>query len=709
LETGGTLPDSWGEGQWGSNTATFTYPVTGIEGTKAIRVDMTAYTDGDAKWYFADVPVTAGATYVFSDNYISNLDTEADLQYTTADGTTNYLYLGIVPASTATTTKLFTFTMPANTVSASVFHLIAEVGYLVTDNYSLVEQVENGGTDTTPPSVEITFPTNASSVTGTTTVTATASDPSSPSGQVTTGVSGVQFVLDGVNFGAEDIVSPYSIEMNANEGTHILSAKARDAAGNMATSSPVSFIVTAAGGGDTTAPTATITSPADGSTLSGKNTISASSTDNVDVTGVMLLIDNVAIGAEDTLAPYDFLWDTTAATNGTHSLTVSSRDTSNNVTISSPVSVTVNNIPFADTTPPSVRLVAPQDGTAVATTTTLSFDVTDDIGVLGVSLFIDGIQVGVEKTNTPYDFLWNTSSYTNDSHIVYAKARDAAGNTATSTSASLTVNNIVLPPNLIGNPLLETVGANGDPSGWFRGNWGTNTATFTYPTPGLDNAKAATIEMTNYVSGDAKWYFANVPVTGGKIYSYTDTYLSTVPTEITAQMQTATGTMYLYIDTAPASPEWKTETLNIPVPQGVTSLSIFHSIGENGTLSVDNFSLTLGSTPVPASLLFTRGLVSLSFDDGWITQYADAFPILSAAGIQGTFYIISKETMNANPTELIQNPFLDTAGTNGDPANWFRGGWGTNTVSYTYPITGADGGSAAKIVVSDYANGDAKW
>lgn len=699
VETGGELPDSWSKGGWGANTAALTYPVAGIDGAKAMRVDIAEHTNGDAKWYFSHVPVKGGTTYIFSDSYLSDIESEADVQYQTASGTTSYLYLGPIPASTSTTTKSFTFTMPADAVTATVFHLIAKTGYLITDNYSLSENIVTPA-DTIPPTVSITSPTEGSSITGTSTVTATAAD--------NVGVSGVQFILDGSALGEEDIASPYSAPIIAGAGSHTLSARARDAAGNTATSTAVSFTVTESGVDDTIAPTSAITSPAEGSTISATTTISVNASDNVGVAGVALYVNNAMVGLEDTTAPFEFFLDTNAYANGTYSIIAKARDAANNVTPSAPVSVTITNTPLSDETAPEVHLILPLDGSAVATTTSLSFGATDNVGVAGVSLFIDGLQVGAEDTVSPFEFAWDTTSYTNDSHSVYAKARDAAGNSATSTTASLTVNNIVLPPNLIENPLLETAGTNGDPSGWFRGSWGTNNAVFTYPTVGMDDGKAATVNMTNYVSGDAKWYFADVPVTGGKTYSYTDSYRSTVMTDIVAQMRTPSGIIYQYIDTVPASADWKTESFNIAVPAGVTALTIFHSIYENGTLSVDNFSLTQGSTPLPPSQLFSRGMISLSFDDGWITQYADAFPILSAAGITGTFYIISQETLNANPTELIANPTLETIGTNGDPENWFRGGWGANTAVHTYPVAGVSG-NAAKLEVTNYANGDAKW
>src|SRR5436309_11612894 len=84
--------------------------------------------------------------------------------------------------------------------------------------------------DKTPPTVTITSPANGTTVFGTVTVSAMATD--------NVGVAGVQFKLDGVNLGAEFTTAPYSISWDtttSSNRSHILRAVARDAAGNQAT------------------------------------------------------------------------------------------------------------------------------------------------------------------------------------------------------------------------------------------------------------------------------------------------------------------------------------------------------------------------------------------------------------------------------------------------------------------------------------------
>ena len=91
---------------------------------------------------------------------------------------------------------------------------------------SVVVTVNNATSDTTAPSVSFTAPASNSTVSGTITVSANASD--------NVGVAGVQFRLDGAALGVEDTNSPYSVSWNtstATNGSHQLTAVVRDAAG----------------------------------------------------------------------------------------------------------------------------------------------------------------------------------------------------------------------------------------------------------------------------------------------------------------------------------------------------------------------------------------------------------------------------------------------------------------------------------------------
>jgi chitinase len=102
----------------------------------------------------------------------------------------------------------------------------------------------SGPGDTQPPTVSLTAPSNGATVSGSSvSVAANASD--------NVGVAGVQFKLDGANLGAEDTTSTYGITWDttaASNGSHALTATARDAAGNTATSASINVTVSNSGG-----------------------------------------------------------------------------------------------------------------------------------------------------------------------------------------------------------------------------------------------------------------------------------------------------------------------------------------------------------------------------------------------------------------------------------------------------------------------------
>jgi endoglucanase len=92
--------------------------------------------------------------------------------------------------------------------------------------------------DPTPPTVSITTPASGATLSNSVTYSANASD--------NVGVAGVRFRVDGNNIGSEDTSSPYSISWDTtgvSNGTHSLTAVARDAAGNSTTSAAVSVTV----------------------------------------------------------------------------------------------------------------------------------------------------------------------------------------------------------------------------------------------------------------------------------------------------------------------------------------------------------------------------------------------------------------------------------------------------------------------------------
>jgi hypothetical protein len=191
--------------------------------------------------------------------------------------------------------------------------------------------------DTTAPGVYLYSPGHRSTVSGVTTISASSWD--------NVGVAGVQFKVDGIPLGPEDRTAPYTISwdtMAAAAGAHTLTAEARDSAGNRRTSLPIFVTVANDTTPDTTAPAVSLTSPLNGSTVGGTSTVAASASDNIGVVGVRFQIDNSSLGAEDTTSPYSVSWNTTASTNGTHTVKAFARDAAGNTGVAT-ITVTVAN------------------------------------------------------------------------------------------------------------------------------------------------------------------------------------------------------------------------------------------------------------------------------------------------------------------------------------------------------------------------------
>jgi glucose/arabinose dehydrogenase/PKD repeat protein len=281
--------------------------------------------------------------------------------------------------------------------------------------------------DTTPPAVSVTAPAEGAALTGSVNVAATATD--------NTAVSGVQFLLDGANLGAEDTSAPYSVPWNtatASNGAHSVTARARDAAGNTTTSAAVAVTVA-------NPPTLTITSPAESATVAGTtvNIAYSAAGDLTAVDHVHFQLDGGAVLMDMTL---DGVFQLTGVPAGPHTLTgVLVRADHTNIAGSEDV---VNfSTTSGDTTPPTVSMTAPAANANVSGTITLSANASDTVGVAGVQFLVDGNAVGQEDLTSPYSISWDSRGVSNGSHTVSARARDAAGNSATSSARTITVQN----------------------------------------------------------------------------------------------------------------------------------------------------------------------------------------------------------------------------------------------------------------------------
>jgi len=94
-----------------------------------------------------------------------------------------------------------------------------------------------------------------------------------------------------------------------------------------------------------------------------------------------------------------------------------------------------------DTTPPSVTVTSPQNGSTVYEIITITCNSSDNEGVEKVELWVNGVTTGLTDNSEPYSFEWNTTLVDNGNYTITVRSYDTNDNITDSESIVLTVDN----------------------------------------------------------------------------------------------------------------------------------------------------------------------------------------------------------------------------------------------------------------------------
>jgi len=165
-------------------------------------------------------------------------------------------------------------------------------------------------------------------------------------------------------------------------------------------------------------------------------------------------MDNVGVAGYGVYNGVDLV-STTAGTTGivgglvcgtNYTLAVDAFDGSGNSSPKSTVMVATLDCPApVDTTAPTAAVTAPANGSTVTGTVNETANATDNVGVTKVEFLRDGVMYG-QDTTAPYSTTLDTTTVTNGSHTLGARAYDAAGNTGTAANLTATVANSASTP-----------------------------------------------------------------------------------------------------------------------------------------------------------------------------------------------------------------------------------------------------------------------
>ena len=140
-------------------------------------------------------------------------------------------------------------------------------------------------------------------------------------------------------------------------------------------------------------------------------------------------------------------------TPGVYWLMLQAQDNSGNVDLVSAYVVATPVPGGPDTENPTVSITSPTSGAHVSGNVSITANASDNFGVTRVDFFLDSGTTPIgSATSAPYTITWDSGTTSPGSHSLSATARDASGNTGTSTTVPITVDASTLPQVSITSP-----------------------------------------------------------------------------------------------------------------------------------------------------------------------------------------------------------------------------------------------------------------
>lgn len=219
-------------------------------------------------------------------------------------------------------------------------------------------------------------------------------------------------------------------------------------------SSPTPTPTPGSGGGDGQNPSVTIIRPTEGALRTGGVIrLTAVATDDTGVAELDFFINNGSVGGCDfspveVEATCSFLISAEDFTDGDYVFKANARDAAGNTASDSTTFRYVVEVapPGAggsadDEVPPTVAVSTANLSGVISGTVTVEIGAEDNVGVVSVSLYLDGVRIA-SLDSAPYRFELDTTQFANGAHSLQATATDAAGNVKTSDLAFITIQNL---------------------------------------------------------------------------------------------------------------------------------------------------------------------------------------------------------------------------------------------------------------------------
>ncbi|MGH9885959.1 MAG: Ig-like domain-containing protein, partial [bacterium] len=230
-----------------------------------------------------------------------------------------------------------------------------------------------------------------------------------------------------------------------------------------------------------------------------------------------------------------------------------------------------------DTTPPTTSITAPANGATVSGTVNVTASASDNVAVTKVEFYVDGA-LHTTDTTSPYSASWVTTGLTNgSSHTLSSKAYDAALNTGTSATVTVTVNNGAVAQNAVYDSVLKapkcaTVGISCDSTTLLNGRDGKG------PEPNASNTinNTCTDGTSGTFHSDESNDKIKVSTTDGSAFAAGKTVR--IDATVWAWTTPSADKIDLYYTANAASPTWTFLATLTPASAGASTLSATYTL-----------------------------------------------------------------------------------------------------------------------------------
>lgn len=194
--------------------------------------------------------------------------------------------------------------------------------------------------------------------------------------------------------------------------------------------------------------------------------------------------------------------------------------------------------------------------------------------------------------------------------------------------------------NIIPNPGAEIADISGQPKDWMTDNWGSNTPKMTWESKdAFSGEKYLSVTVSNFVDGDAKWFFKAQNLKHDSWYEYSDYHRSDGRSRLIWSCTSPEGKRsFPAIWQSHKTKTWKKISARFYVsPAQNCQSTLMHVVDRNGYLHTDHHQL-IEVDPQPLK----RPLVSITFDDIYASAVDIGAKELDKRGWKGSFYVTGK-------------------------------------------------------------------